>query len=62
MKTISKKEMLRVDEVAEFLDVGRSTVYTWIQHGILEAEKYHGVIRVPRESLKDFRFKHKIQL
>ena len=54
--------MLRVDEVAEFLDVGRSTVYLWIDHGILEAEKYRGVIRVSRESLKNFRLKHIIQL
>jgi excisionase family DNA binding protein len=61
MKTKSKKEMLRVDEVAEFLDVSRSTVYLWIDHGLLSAEKYRGVIRVPRESLKNFRLVHKIQ-
>lgn len=61
MTTKSKKEMLRVDEVAEFLDVGRSTVYLWIDHGLLEAEKYRGVIRVPRESLKEFRLKHQIR-
>ena len=61
MKTISKKKMLRVDEVAEFLDVSRSTVYLWIDHGLLAAEKYRGVIRVPRESLKNFRLSHKTQ-
>ena len=61
MTTKSKKEMLRVDEVAEFLDVGRSTVYLWIDHGLLPAEKYRGVIRVSRESLKNFRLAHRIQ-
>ena len=61
MTPISKKEMLRVDEVAEFLDVGKSTVYLWIDHGLLAAEKYRGVIRIPRESLEAFRLMHKIQ-
>ena len=61
MKTIAKKEMLRVSEVAEFLDVGRSTVYQWIDHGLLAAEKYRGIIRVPRESLENFRLIHKIE-
>lgn len=61
MKVISKKEMLRVDEVAEFLDVGKSTVYLWIDHGLLAAEKYRGIIRVPRESLENFRLLHKTQ-
>ena len=61
MTKISKKPMLRVDEVAEFLDVGRSTVYLWIDHGLLAAEKYRGIIRVSRESLENFRLIHKIQ-
>ncbi len=61
MKTMSEKKMLRVDEVAEFLDVGRSTVYLWIDHGLLAAEKYRGVIRVSRESLENFRLSHRTQ-
>ena len=61
METIPEKKMLRVDEVAEFLDVGRSTVYLWIDHGLLAAEKYRGVIRVSRESLENFRLIHRTQ-
>jgi len=61
MESITKKEMLRVDEVAEFLDVGKSTVYLWIDHGLLAAEKYRGIIRVPKKSLENFRLVHRTQ-
>lgn len=54
-----EKKMLRVQEVADFLDVSRSTIYLWIDNGLLEVEKYRGVIRVPRESLANFRLLHK---
>jgi excisionase family DNA binding protein len=50
-----RKELLRVDEVAEFFDVSRSTVYLWIDHGHLEAEKLGGVIRITQESIDKFR-------
>lgn len=48
---LPNKSLFRVDEVAAYFSVARSTVYLWIDHGILAAEKYHGAIRVPRESI-----------
>lgn len=55
MTNLPEKPMLRVDEVAIYFDVSKQTVYLWIDHGLLVAEKYKGVIRVPRESVLNFR-------
>ena len=59
-KTIPPKPLLRVDEVAAYFDVSRSVVYLWIDHGLLEAEKYLGTIRIPRESVVNFRLNNMI--
>ncbi len=61
MRTLPDKKLFRVDEVALYLDVDRSTIYRWIIHGILPAEKYNRVIRISRESLLDFRFSSRLQ-
>lgn len=61
MTSLPNKELLRVDEVADYFDVSRSTIYLWIDHGILVAEKYRGIIRVPRESVNTCRLKHKLE-
>jgi excisionase family DNA binding protein len=58
---LPNKPMLRVDEVATYFDVSRSTIYLWIDHGLLIAEKYRGVIRVPRESVKNCRMLNKLE-
>lgn len=55
MTTLPEKDLLRVDEVAQYFDVSRSTVYLWIDHGILVAEKIRGVVRIPRESVVECR-------
>ena len=60
MTTLPNKVLLRVDEVADYFGVARSTIYLWIDHGILEAEKYRGVIRVPRESVNACRMNGKM--
>ena len=60
MVDIPNKPLWRVDEVAAHFDVARSTVYLWIDHGLLPAEKLRGVIRVPRESIVNFRLASKI--
>ena len=52
---LPEKQLLRVDEVSAYFDVSRSTVYLWIDHGLLVAEKYRGTIRVPLESVQNFR-------
>jgi excisionase family DNA binding protein len=60
MSTLPDKDLLRVDEVAEYFDVHKSTIYLWIDHGILVAEKYRGILRVPRESIEKCRTANKI--
>jgi excisionase family DNA binding protein len=61
MNELPNKPLLRVDECATYFDVSVSTIYLWIDHGILEAEKYHGTIRVPRESVQNCRMESKIK-
>jgi excisionase family DNA binding protein len=60
MSDLPNKELLRVEEVATYFDVSRSTIYLWIEHGLLIAEKYRGVIRIPKESVLNFRLINKI--
>jgi excisionase family DNA binding protein len=60
MRTLPDKDLFRVDEVAEYLDVTQSTIYRWIDHGHLPAEKYRRVIRISRKSLLKFRKKSKL--
>lgn len=60
MANLPEKEMLRVDEVATYFDVSRSVVYLWIDHGLLVAEKYRGLIRVPKEEVEKFRLKSRV--
>jgi excisionase family DNA binding protein len=60
MTDLPQKALLRVDEVASYFDVTTRTIYLWIDHGLLEAEKFKGVIRVPRESIQNFRLASKI--
>lgn len=62
MPGLPNKELLRVDEVADYLRISRSTVYLWIQHGILsDVEKYtNGVVRIPRESVLKCRLASKL--
>lgn len=60
MTDLPEKPLWRVDEVAAYFDVARSTVYLWIDHGLLEAEKLRGVVRVTRQSIVQFRLASKI--
>lgn len=60
MTDLPQKALLRVDEVATYFDVSEKTIYLWIDHGLLEAEKYKRVIRIPRESIGKFRLARKL--
>ena len=47
-----RKELLRPDEVKDFLNVSRSTVYNMIADGRLEAVRIAGrTLRVTREAI-----------
>lgn len=52
MNSLPEKELLRVDEVADYFRVTPRTIYLWIEIGHLEAEKTPTKqIRIPRESV-----------
>lgn len=61
MNDLPQKPLLRVDECAIYFDVSVSTIYLWIDHGILIAEKYRGTIRIPRESVLNCRLANKLR-
>lgn len=60
MNNLPNKPLLRVDECATYFDVSISTIYLWIDHGILQAEKIRGTIRIPRESVINCRMESKM--
>ena len=51
MAELPKKELLRPDEVADYLRVKRRTIYRWIEAGKIEAVKTNGLLRIPREAV-----------
>ena len=55
MTDLPDKALLRPDEVAAYLDVTRKTIYQWISLGKLEAVKLSRIIRIPRESVVNFK-------
>ncbi len=59
MIDLPQKALLRVDEVAAYFDVTERTIRLWIEHGLLEAEKIVGSIRIPREAVEKCRVKIK---
>lgn len=56
MLELPKKELLRVDEVANFFSVTDRCIRLWIEHGHLTAEKIVGSIRITRDSVLRCRF------
>ncbi|MCK9597729.1 MAG: helix-turn-helix domain-containing protein [Sphaerochaeta sp.] len=55
MTDLPEKKMLRVDEAADYFDVHPKTIRRWIEEGRLPAEKLAGSIRIPKESILNFR-------
>ena len=54
---LPNKSLFRIDEVADYFSVNASSIRRWIDHGILEKEKIVGVVRIPRESILQCRFR-----
>jgi len=54
---LPKKSLFRVDEVADHFGVTTRTIYTWIAHNILQSVNPGGIVRIPRESILNCRFK-----
>jgi excisionase family DNA binding protein len=54
---LPEKVLLRVEEVAQYFDVDRRTVYLWIENGHLETEDTpSGFMRITKESVDRCRF------
>ncbi|MBW2645109.1 MAG: helix-turn-helix domain-containing protein [Deltaproteobacteria bacterium] len=49
MTKLPNKPLLRPDEVADYWSVAVSTIYSWIDQGVIQAVKKGGTIRIPRE-------------
>jgi len=55
---IPNKAFLRPTEVATLLDVGRSTIYQWIDEGKLAAVEIGERLRIPRSAILSFIKQH----
>lgn len=54
---LPKKDLFRIDEVADYFGVTKSAIRLWIAHGHLSAEKIaSGSIRIGRDSILNCRF------
>jgi len=49
MEQIPPKKLLRPDEVAKFWRVSTSTIYRWIDLGIIPGVRLGGTLRIPKE-------------
>ena len=60
---LPQKSLFRVEEAASYFGVAKSTIYLWIDHSILRAERYvnpethvSGTLRISRASMLSCRF------
>ncbi len=52
MSELPNKELLRPSEVAEYLSVAISTIYSWVETGKIEGVKLPGkTIRIKRQTI-----------
>ena len=51
MMELPNKSLLRPEEVAAYFDVSSTSIYRWIDHGLLVAEKYNRMLRIRRDSV-----------
>ena len=48
---LPNKNLLRPDEVAEYLRVSKKTVHRWVNKGTLDAIKINNLVRIPRTAV-----------
>lgn len=52
---VTSKSYLRISEVAEIINVDRSTIFRWIEKGYLQSSKFpSGTYRISKQDLQDF--------
>lgn len=55
MTTLPNKELLRPDEVAKYFSVHKTTIYRWINEGLLPSKKIgNKSVRITRKSVLSF--------
>jgi excisionase family DNA binding protein len=60
MMALPEKEWLRVEEVAQYYSVSNRTIYLWLAHGHLVAERLPGrSIRITRKSVQTCRLPYR---
>lgn len=62
MNDLPEKKLLRVGEAAIYFGVHERTIRLWIERGKLTAEKLAGSLRIPRESIANFRLSGKVKI
>lgn len=61
VESLPRKDLLRIDEVADYFSVEDQTIRLWIAHGHLIAEKHRGTLRVRRQSVVDCRMRNRLR-
>ena len=51
LQDLPDKNLLRPDEVAEYLRVSKKTVHRWVKKGTLDAIKINNLVRIPRSAV-----------
>ncbi|HUT44360.1 MAG TPA: hypothetical protein VMW95_08480 [Desulfobacterales bacterium] len=55
------RNLFRLVEVADYLQVSLSTIRLWKDHGYFQIEKFRGTVWITRESILKFRLKNRVQ-
>lgn len=49
-----ENEIMKFEEVMEFLNIGKNTLYTLLNHGEITAFKIGKVWKIPKKSVKEY--------
>ena len=51
--SIPNRQLLRIDEVASFFQITKTTVYNWYEDDKIKGTKINGILRIYRQSIID---------
>jgi len=58
---LPNRDLFRLSEVADYLQVSVSTIRLWKDHGYFQVEKMRGTVWITKASILKFRLKNRIQ-
>ena len=58
---LPNRDLFRLSEVADYLQVSVSTIRLWKDHGYFQVEKMRGTVWITRLSILKFRLKNRVQ-